>query len=75
MQLMNLDLNRHFQNSIGDKAYKGEDLIDTPINKPRNGELTIEQKNEKKSFLPPEYSFNIRFVQSKYFELFKKGLG
>ncbi len=32
----------------GDLAYKGEDLIDTPIKKPRNRELTIEQKSENK---------------------------
>lgn len=34
----------------GDKAYQGEDLIDTPIKKPRNRELTIEQKEQNKEF-------------------------
>ena len=34
----------------GDLAYIGEDLIDTPIKKPRNGELTIEQKEENTKF-------------------------
>jgi hypothetical protein len=34
----------------GDKAYQGEDLIDTPIKKPKNGELTMEQKEENKEF-------------------------
>lgn len=31
-------------------GYKGEDLIDTPIKKPRNRELTTEQKEENKKF-------------------------
>jgi len=34
----------------GDLAYKGEDLIETPIKKPRNRELTVEQKAENKKF-------------------------
>ena len=34
----------------GDLAYKGEDLIGTPIKKPRNKELTVEQKSENKKF-------------------------
>lgn len=34
----------------GDKAYVGEDLITTPIKKPRNQELTTEQKQENKAF-------------------------
>lgn len=34
----------------GDLAYKGEDLIENPINKPRNGKLTTEQKSENKKF-------------------------
>ena len=41
------DPNQKFK---GDLAYKGEDLIETPIKKPRNGELTIEQRNENKKF-------------------------
>jgi len=35
----------------GDLAYQGENLIDTPIKKPKNRELTIEQKEENKEFL------------------------
>ncbi len=34
----------------GDLAYQGEDLIETPIKKPRNRELTVEQKAENKKF-------------------------
>ncbi|UKO96245.1 transposase [Nostoc sp. UHCC 0870] len=34
----------------GDKAYLGEDLITTPIKKPRNQELTTEQKEQNKIF-------------------------
>ncbi len=34
----------------GDLAYQGENLIDTPIKKPQNRELTIEQKEENKEF-------------------------
>ena len=34
----------------GDLGYQGEDLIDTPIKKPRNGELTTKQKEENKKF-------------------------
>ena len=37
------------QNFIGDKAYKGEAAIITPHKKPRNGEITPEQKQENKS--------------------------
>ena len=33
----------------GDKAYVGEDLITTPIKKPRNRELTTEQKEQNKA--------------------------
>lgn len=34
----------------GDKAYQGEDLITTPLKKPRNRELTTEQKSQNKVF-------------------------
>ena len=34
----------------GDLAYIGEDLIETPIKKPKNRELTTEQKNANKKF-------------------------
>ncbi len=30
----------------GDLGYKGEDLIDTPIKRPRNGKLTTDQKKK-----------------------------
>lgn len=38
------------QNFKGDLGYIGEDLIDTPIKKPRNGELTTNQKKSNKEF-------------------------
>jgi DDE superfamily endonuclease/Helix-turn-helix of DDE superfamily endonuclease len=38
------------QNFKGDLGYLGEDLIDTPIKTPRNGELTTDQKKENKEF-------------------------
>lgn len=34
----------------GDLGYLGEDLIATPIKKPRNGKLTIDQKQENQDF-------------------------
>lgn len=34
----------------GDLAYIGEDLIETPIKKPKNRNLTIEQKEENQNF-------------------------
>jgi len=34
----------------GDKAYQGEDLITTPIKKPKNRELIAEQKERNKEF-------------------------
>ncbi|TFI51245.1 IS5/IS1182 family transposase [Mastigocladus laminosus UU774] len=44
----------------GDKAYIGEDLITTPIKKPRNRELTTEQKEQNK-----EFSANRIFVEHR----------
>ncbi|BDI20809.1 hypothetical protein ANSO36C_66110 (plasmid) [Nostoc cf. commune SO-36] len=38
------------QSFKGDLGYLGEDLIDTPIKTPRNGELTTGQKKENKEF-------------------------
>jgi len=38
------------QNFKGDLGYLGEDLIDTPIKKPRNRELTTNQKKSNKEF-------------------------
>lgn len=43
----NFDPKQNFQ---GDLGYLGEDLIDTPIKKPRNGELTTNQKKSNKEF-------------------------
>ncbi|BAZ67568.1 transposase (plasmid) [Fischerella sp. NIES-4106] len=34
----------------GDLGYQGEDVITTPIKKPRNRELTTEQKSQNKEF-------------------------
>ena len=34
----------------GNKAYQGGENIKTPYNKPRNGELTAQQKAENKEF-------------------------
>jgi len=34
----------------GDLGYKGEDLIETPIKKPKKGQLTKEQKQENRGF-------------------------
>ncbi|MBG1262557.1 transposase family protein [Nostoc commune] len=38
------------QSFKGDLGYIGEDLIDTPIKKPRNKELTTDQKKSNKAF-------------------------
>lgn len=38
------------QSFKGDLGYLGEDAIDTPIKKPRNKELTIDQKKSNKEF-------------------------
>ena len=38
------------QSFKGDLGYLGEDLIDTPIKKPRNKELTTKQKKSNKEF-------------------------
>jgi DDE superfamily endonuclease/Helix-turn-helix of DDE superfamily endonuclease len=43
----NFDLKQSFK---GDLGYIGEDLIDTPIKKPRNKELTTDQKKSNKEF-------------------------
>ena len=46
----NRDTFEQKQNFKGDLGYLGEDLIATPIKTPRNGKLTIEQKQENKKF-------------------------
>jgi hypothetical protein len=38
------------QSFKGDLGYLGEELIDTPIKKPRNQELTTDQKKSNKEF-------------------------
>ena len=43
----NFDLKQKFK---GDLGYEGEDLIDTPIKKPKNEKLTIEQKESNTEF-------------------------
>ncbi|MGH7998457.1 MAG: transposase [Brasilonema sp.] len=43
----NFDSKQSFK---GDLGYLGEDLINTPIKKPRNGQLTTDQKKENKEF-------------------------
>ena len=43
----NFDTKQTFK---GDLGYQGEDFIDTPIKKPKNGKLTIDQKKENKEF-------------------------
>jgi len=49
----------------GDLAYQGENLIDTPIKKPKNRELTIEQKEENKEFSSKRVfvEHRIRFIK------------
>lgn len=44
----------------GDLAYQGENLIETPIKKPKNRELTIEQKEKNR-----EFSANRIFVEHR----------
>jgi len=46
----NRDTFEQKQNFKGDLGYLGEDLIATPIKTPRNGKLTIEQKQVNKKF-------------------------
>ena len=52
----------------GDKAYQGEDLITTPIKKPRNRDLTSEQKAENAvlGFTPRGAIFQDRTKQSVF---------
>lgn len=53
----------------GDLGYKGENLIDTPIKKPRNGELTIEQKIENKEFSSKRIFIEHRIRSVKIFRV------
>lgn len=53
----------------GDLAYIGEDLIDTPIKKPRNGELTIEQKEENTLFASKRIFVEHRIRSIKIFRV------
>ena len=52
-----------------DLAYIGEDLIDTPIKKPRNGELTIEQKEENIKFASKRIFIEHRIRSIKIFRV------
>jgi hypothetical protein len=53
----------------GDLGYKGESLIDTPIKKPRNGELTTEQKEENKKFSSKRVFVEHRIRSVKIFRI------
>lgn len=44
-QALNFDNNQRF---IGDKAYVGEPQIETPIKKPKGGQLTAKQKESNR---------------------------
>lgn len=50
-------------------ADKGEDLIDTPIKKPRNGKLTTEQKEENKKFSSKRIYVEHRLRSGKIFRV------
>lgn len=52
----------------GDKAYLRENLITTPINKPRHRELTIGQKEQNKAFSAKQIFLEHHLAQSKYFD-------
>ncbi|BAZ37737.1 hypothetical protein NIES4101_36600 [Calothrix sp. NIES-4101] len=53
----------------GDLAYQGEDLIDTPIKKPKNGKLTVEQKQQNKKFLSKRVLVEHRIRSVKIFRV------
>ena len=53
----------------GDLAYQGEDLIETPIKKPRNGELTTAQKEENKQFSSNRIYVEHRIRSGKIFRV------
>lgn len=53
----------------GDQAYVGEDLITTPIKKPRNRELTTEQKEQNKAFSARRFFVEHRIRTVKIFRV------
>ncbi len=57
------------QNFKGDLGYLGEDLIDTPIKTPRNGELTTGQKKENKEFSSSRVFIEHRIRSVKIFRV------
>ncbi len=50
-------------------AYKGEDLIETSIKKPRNGELTTEHKEENKKVSAKQIYVEHRIGSVKIFRI------
>nr|ADO19029.1 hypothetical protein Nfla_2602 [Nostoc flagelliforme str. Sunitezuoqi] len=55
----------------GDLAYQGEDVITTPIKKPRNRELTTEQKSQNKEFSAKRIFVEHRIRSVKIFRVGK----
>lgn len=53
----------------GDLGYLGEDLIATPIKKPRNGKLTIDQKQENQDFSSKRVFLEHRIRSVKIFRV------
>ena len=53
----------------GDLGYKGEDLIDTPHKKPKNGKLTEEQKQENRKFSAKRIFVEHRIRSVKIFRI------
>jgi hypothetical protein len=53
----------------GDLGYEGEDLIDTPIKKPRNGKLTEEQKQQNHKFSSKRVFVEHRIRSLKIFRI------
>ncbi|MEG4574061.1 transposase family protein [Microcoleus sp. N3A4] len=56
----------------GDLAAQGEDLIDPPIKRPRNRELTKEQKQENKKFSSQRILVEYRIRLLKIFRVFQE---
>jgi hypothetical protein len=57
------------QSFKGDLGYIGEDLIDTPIKKPRNKELTSDQKKSNKAFSSKRVFIEHRIRSVKIFRV------
>lgn len=56
----------------GDLGYKGEDLIDTPIKRPRNGKLTPDQKKENTEFASKRVFVEHRIRSIKIFRVVRE---